>query len=634
MSNAKTDKAERIKAEARDLCPACDQTLWLSFYFDAFAHHKDDDGAAISNMGKLWRTSLDIPVKGIFSNYYSGLGARFEPERKVLLKMEAAKIKKEAEEGVIDAVKEKLKEAVMATVPFLYKAGKEVVQNRPGWWDRVKALGKQGGRAALDPYKPWWDIVWKPNHRAQFIRRVTRDWLNYANDLIHNPLQIHKMVRGELGKMAASHSIEHIGFVRDAKWVSALFNTGVDTRLEQAEYDFKNNVTIGQTLGTIKHINVAIFGADFGGALALAFANHLVDEICEGGKYDGIRVHFRFMGLLDCVSARFDDNFLTGFLPIANSVKDDLKLPKSFEKVVHYAAAHEYRLYKPLSIIGGARAPGGRLEERLFPGDQGDVIGGYADKEQGLSPELARMPLQWMLNRAWRNGVPVMTLEKIEKTAPALYSSIRLDGAVSDLVYQYWAKASELASTTETVTSALVIKSLRQGYSDTGLACAQLSLQTHTKKQLPADIKAELAGHIAMHTAWLKSWYESFKAGKGTNLENARYQMLKNEIDSMARRSARSALEPGGLDEESKKLWAMWQNNRASNLGESKKLFEKYIHDSMADSPLERAWDDFVYSRHYLNHRIMTPIEENLEKDFFELSHLKLVAEAANKINR
>ncbi|WP_293935125.1 phospholipase effector Tle1 domain-containing protein [Iodobacter sp.] len=624
--NDATAKSDRIKAEARDLCPVCEQTLWISFYFDAFAHHKDDDGDAISNIGKLWRASLIQADKGIFSNYYSGLGARFEPEMTVLAKMQVVQMAKavsRAEEKIATDAYDAVKEKITA----------EAAMRKEGWWKRIERTVAKDLKKLKHDYKNQWDIVWRdPKDRARYLRGVGRYWKTFANDLIHHPLQIHKHVSNELAKTVRNQTAERVGFVRDAVWVAALFNTGVDTRLEQAEEDFKENVRYGQSLGKIKHINVSIFGADFGGALALAFADRLANEVCKQGKYKGIQVHFRFMGLLDCVCSRFDDNFLTGYIPLANAISGSLKIPRVVEKVVHYAAAHEYRLYKPLSTIGGARKPGGRLEERLFPGAQADVIGGYQDKEQGVHNELARLPLQWMLNNAWRNGVPVMSLPKMKVEESEIYALFYLQDSTKELVDKYWLKARELAAEVKTAPLNISTQDLQKGYVNTAHSCMQLPMVGQTESVLPADVKAELPGHIVMHTAWLKSWYESYAPGKGSALEQERYAMLKNEINTMTRRSQYSPLEPGALSDEEKKLWAMWQNNSANNLGETKPLFQKFIHDSMAESAIERAWDDLMYSRHYLNHRLITPLEQQPKEDFFDVNYGKLGQEAADKV--
>ncbi|PPV00322.1 hypothetical protein XbrCFBP1976_22205, partial [Xanthomonas bromi] len=79
----------------------------------------------------------------------------------------------------------------------------------------------------------------------------------------------------------------------------------------------------------------------------------LIDDICASGRYQAVEVKIHFMGLFDCVTNRYDDNLLSGFIPLSNKVSSEMRLLPEVERCVHYAAAHELRFYKPLTIIGG-----------------------------------------------------------------------------------------------------------------------------------------------------------------------------------------------------------------------------------------------------------------------------------------
>lgn len=602
MTISSTAKSDRIRSESRDICAICEQTLWVSFYFDAFAHHKDKDGDYISNIGKLWQASLDLPGKGIRSYYYSGLGTPFDAEAALLLAMELKATGNDVANAEVGIAKQAGKDAAQ-------NAGKELLTRNEGWWNRIQRQARKDAKRLFYDYKKQSDVLFRPKERARFIRGISRSWNHFVEDLAHHPQRLLKTARNEVAKVSAGHAAERVEFIRDAKLVAALFNTGVDTRLEAAEQDLENAVVAAQRLGKIKHINIALFGADYGAALAISFANKLVEEICPGGVYQGIKVHLRFMGLFDCVAARYDDNLLTGLIPLSNQVAGTLKLPATLERVVHYAAAHEYRLYKPLSFIGGQKKPGGRLEERLFPGAQEDVTGGYGKQEQGVGNQLSRIPLQMMLGRAWRNGVPVHTLSKLESKFPILYGQqFRYDKSIDDLVYQYWEKVAELSSQVKTVSN-VSFDDLRRGYADKGGACAPLPDHPAKIKVLPADIKQELPGHLALHISWLKCWYENYQ-GKNSSWQNRRYEMLKSEVDEMRKRGQFSPLEPAALSDYERKLLAIWQGNSSMNASPLKSLFDKYLHDSMAESLIEQAWGDFFYSRHYLNNRPMTKLEE------------------------
>lgn len=604
-------KVERIKAQSRDLCPICEQAIWLSFYFDAFGHNKDEDGARISNMGKLWMASMESFDRGIRRYYYPGLGATFEPEMAVLAAMQAKMMAQ-------DAAKAEQKIAVKAAKDTSKKVVAEAWHHKDGWWERVKrTVGKDTKKAYYD-YKHQYDIVFNPTEHARFLRGIGRYWTNFAEDLIHHPMRAVKYVANELTKRSVGYVAESWGFVRDAGWVAALFNTGTDARLEAAVKDFKEAVNASQRLGKVKYINVAIFGADMGGALAVAFSNKLTKDVCKDGKYDGIEVRLRFMGLLDCVTSRYDDNFATGFLPLSNAVAGKLMLPKSLERVVHYAAAHESRLYKRLTAIGGVREPGGRLEERLFPGTQGDVIGGYEPNEQGIDNQLSRLPLQLMLGRAWRNGVPVYSLDRLENDNSVdrkVVLHFRMDAKLIDLVYAYQHQIREISAKV-VPPSAVNAKNAQQGYIDTGMACAPMP-ELHEVKLMPQLIQEELPGHLALYISWLKHWYSTHGLLQSAKLER-RHKFLANEVKRMSRAAKLAPLDAGSLNRQEKEIWATWEASSGKLLERFLPLFEKHVHDSMAESAIENAWHDFFFSRHYLTYRPITLLEKETDMSFFE----------------
>jgi hypothetical protein len=86
----------------------------------------------------------------------------------------------------------------------------------------------------------------------------------------------------------------------------------------------------------------------------------------------------------------------------------------------------------------------------------------------------------------------------------------------------------------------------------------------------------------------------------------------------MERASKLSPLEAGSLNKEEQAIWRQWQGNNAATLGALTPLFEQHVHDSMAESVLEKVWDDFFYSRHYLHYRVINTIEALPDRSFFE----------------
>lgn len=638
-------KGDRLKAEARDMCPVCEQTVWVSFYFDAFGHRQDTDGEHMSNIGKLFMAAMDKRDKGIARFYYPGLGANYEPEISELEEAQNALLEK----AVKDELLKEAKAAETKAAAAAFKKSKaEIIADlkkngMQGWRERAEKIVKANSKDAVKVYQNQYRIVFKPRERAKFLRGISRHWRNFFEDLATHPWRAIKIVETELAKITAGHVAERWNFVRDASFVAALFNTGVDTRLLAAEVDFKKFVALTKSCNVIKQINIAIFGADMGGALALAFANKLQKEICKGGKFMDASVNIRFIGLFDCVSNRYDDNFATGFVPLSNAIVGEQRLPKGVDHIVHFAAAHENRLYKQLTSIGGIAKPGSPVEEYLFPGAQEDVVGGYTSQEQGVSNQLSRMPLQMMLGRAWRNGVPVYSLEKMRadksvKTAE-IYSAFKMDESIRDLVYAYWQKVKTLSSTVVPASKYVDIHHLGQTYADTGNACVPL-LKPADIVQAPANLQEEMKGHVALQIAWLKHWYTHYQPPAALTLRqewlethkrtalDQRYEFLSNEIHRLSEKAKINPLEPSALSDKERALWTAWDKNDPKILGDSLALFERYVHDSMEESMIESMFDHFFYSRHYIDYRTITTITFPPDQTFFD----KMVDGAASAV--
>jgi hypothetical protein len=639
MDHESTAKADRARAEAEDFCAPCQKTIWISFYFDAFGHHEKHDREFISNIGKLWRASRKDESAGIYSNYYPGLGTPYNPELN-LLAIAAWEYERQLKKAK-DTAKDKLS-SPDAAKDFGKTVAQKSLENdlsgkSKGWWANIQNAYQDTVDEYKKSIKKWIDISFKPAARQRWMRGIQREWLNFVEDVAHHPGRALKTVYSTLGKATAGKVVEQVPWIRDNKWVATLFNTGVDTRFRAAEADFKTAVI--KTIGKAKHINVAVFGADMGGALALSFTNQLQQTICSGGKYEGIKVNIKFIGLLDCVSARFDDNLATGFIPfISNGLGGDLKIPKAAQKVVHYAAAHEQRWYKPLSTIDGKREFGSRLEERLFPGAQEDVIGGYAENEEGASNQLSRLPLQMMLSRAWRFGVPVIPFEKLKAAQDqSIYPLFKMDDNVRDMVNAYWEKALALASTTTEIQVGMAESDIRSQYQKDQDFAMQAKLGIHScviphiekRTVLPADIKAELAGHVALFIGWLNHCcddnnYQIRHAGYGregggfskSKVRKVHFDVLAQEVDFMQKRAAINPLSPDALDAESKKYLDIWQsyNNGDDALGESVELFDKYVHDSLFNGVILKVTHDFLIVKNYLSVRRMTPLGQEAEK--------------------
>lgn len=651
-------ETDRIKAESEQLCPACEHVLWLSFYFDGFGFSEREGSE--TNILKLYRAAYERPDKGMRAFYYPGLGAHFDPETAAL----AAALGEKALEQTGDKAKSeaegKAKKAVTETVSDAWKRSKgnrdKSLLGRAIWtagevWDEtVEGAGdaaRSVRRALAKPRKQWQRIK----------RSLRREWQAYWGEVMRHPWKATKASAATATKLSAGYVAESIGLVRDNELISALFNTGVDTRLEAAELDFKRAVKTAQRQSKINKIHVAIFGYDMGGGLSLAFSNSLLTELCSGGRYDGVPVHIKFMGLFDCVTNRYEDNFLTGFAPLSNEVSSDLKLLPKVERCVHYAAAHELRFYKPLTIIGADPADvRGSRQERLFPGAQADVGGGVEDGEDGVSDKLARLPLQMMYNRGYAAGVPMPSLAKMEQENPDLYEKFAIPDDVDRFQLDYRSVVKKLVSQTREIPPLTI----RMGLP---VECTYTTSETRTAAQqtmctvpdkaitvttMPKDIVGELKGHAVVYIQWLRIWFDHNQAAAGKMTRgwglgvpvdpqaHGRYEKVTDELEYLERNARagshftqeQAMKQLGGevppnmflTDPQGQALYWLWNNPGAHN-AEIDRLyppFAKHVHDSMAECPIETAFNDLVYAKHYFNSRPMQKISTEPDKTFLE----------------
>lgn len=163
---------------------------------------------------------------------------------------------------------------------------------------------------------------------------------------------------------------------------------------------------------------IDVFGFSRGAAEARVFCSWL-NELLIGGRFAGVPLKFRFVGILDTVASA---GFWSGTTALAlNSTgghgawasADALLIPASVQNCVHMVAMHELRRNFPLDAIG----VDGKLQPSFFqfayPGSHSDVGGGYRPGELGLaagddSQKLSQIPLSHMLDCAVAAGAPLM----------------------------------------------------------------------------------------------------------------------------------------------------------------------------------------------------------------------------------
>ncbi len=172
----------------------------------------------------------------------------------------------------------------------------------------------------------------------------------------------------------------------------------------------------------IKECFLDVFGFSRGAAEARVFCSWL-EQLMDKGRFAGIPVRFRFLGIMDTVaSGGFWSSVNAGLrnVPGGHSGWADVKylrLPKGIENCVHMVAMHEFRKNFPLDEAGvdGVLPP--NTQEFAYPGAHSDVGGGYDPAELGVSVgtdwiisdslKLSQIPLNHMYDCAIAAGVPM-----------------------------------------------------------------------------------------------------------------------------------------------------------------------------------------------------------------------------------
>ena len=621
---------QEIRAHAQDICYSCEGALWISFFFDGFGYSIPEAGGiseTVSNIGKLYRSrdpnneKLDRP-----GFYYPGLGTRFDPELDVISKTAAYKVMQDAKAKAIDTLipdnpldtaqkkaadytKNKTVDLLKAhtasgVTDVLAKVGNEFTDSARYLAREASQMRKRGVKGTLD-------------REFRKAGRTVDHWISFAQEVRHHPwraLRLEKRLLATAAEYTLGRSVEALP-ARDWQWTASLFNTGVDTRLEAAEDDFAKAVHQAQRLYTIKHINVAVFGYDNGGAIAIAFANRLINEVCKKGRFEGLAVNLRFMGLFDCVSHRFSDNLLSAYVPLSDRVVNDLRMPTQVEKVVHLCAAHEYRFYKPLSIVGGKAEMGAKFEEWMYPGAQADVGGGYEDGEQSKSDLLARVPLNFMHMQARRQAVPLLSLNRLQKEQGKVFLDFEVDPAVEQLVKTYRQEALALAAQVVPFT----VEELKQPVTITRTQCLRGPSLIKPMLHLPESLKDELRGHQALFILWFRAIYDTHLTSLGDGSDDDYvFSQLRQEMDVLARSEIRAPLY-GEVQE----MYELWKNAEGHPLPEAlQPLFSRYVHNSFLVSG-EEWWQgqlDLLCAPNQLKYRNTLEIAKQSTTDWLVMS--------------
>ncbi|VWD01112.1 DUF2235 domain-containing protein [Burkholderia contaminans] len=447
-------------------CLPCGATIRIGVFFDAFGRSKDEDdpdSGLYSNISRLYdahriNTDIDRPVNQFwFRLYYSGLGTDLNADAKsnawlntglaagkILGKkaLDAAKGVGESVARVNQPIKQLDVKGRMTTAakqsasefsfrPMLnaFSDFKKDIQNIPRTARRIANV--------LDASP---ERIWERTKAGGIA--VFR---NAKNDLKHNPL---KIVQSTVRQVITGIAIENVPIVRDSQVMSAYFGTGVDSRLVAAKDQLEKAIEAvkGQT-SKIRKIEVSVFGADRGCVLARTFVNDLATKYKRRDDQDlainGVSLEIKFVGLLDAVSSIMSEEAgeIIGILPFLGTIKPNYKdrslaVPASVQRCVHFAAAHEMRMYQRLDSLEKTRA-----EQRLYPGTSSDIAGGSLHGSLGFNAELMRIPLRDMLFEALKAGSALLDMETLAKRRPDVFSRFSIATPITYEGKQYKIKA-------------------------------------------------------------------------------------------------------------------------------------------------------------------------------------------------
>lgn len=375
MSARLTEQAAGMAARCRPSLAnphitTCARTLKVGFFFDGFGRHriKDMQTGRVSNIGKLFLVhpddQADEPSFSYRAFYASGLGEDFSADLNVT--------------------------ASSALTSFGASASEVPA-------DQAKEQAIESAKDALDPKRNWWE-------------RISRN----LKSLLHNPLKLAGLLKGA----AIDASLEALAPVRDSRFAAELLKTGADTRIQGA-IDFLNEairkVEAQRDQPPLKHIELTVYGFDYGATLARAFLHELLSrepQAKEGPyRYQGKALNILFAGLFDGVDRSHADFPLP--LPLRTVLDDGGPLPERVQQALHLVAGHERRFYRRARLLGNSRT---HWREKWVPGVSEDVGGSLLPGEQKPSAELALVSLHEMYHAARRAGAPFPSLEELPLT--------------------------------------------------------------------------------------------------------------------------------------------------------------------------------------------------------------------------
>ncbi|MBA0187498.1 DUF2235 domain-containing protein [Pectobacterium odoriferum] len=377
----------------------CSLALQIGFFFDGLKRNinVDEESQRLTNVGRLFRAH-SLKIKADLTSSYS--------YAKVYIP------------GLATPLNDTPSERLDSIMDARQKALPE---------DYADALVEQGKEVAVDTVKGAFKGDW-----SQALSNKLDDLRTMKSGLD---------AAASAAKKAATRALlEAAEPIRDNPIVAELLMTGVDARVDLAKNKFKESIVLSKKENQlpIKLIQISVFGADLGAALARRFIDELLESVCtkvgNEYRYEDSKVEVIFAGLFDCtrrssldmgdtVATVSDGAGLVARHPVvgmittafgAKVIAFDKPLHPAVKSALHLIAAHERRESRPLLPLGPLKSG---WREVLCPGISEDVTGGLLPNEQRPSAELCRVPLRQMFETARRAQVPFPNFRTLQKTS-------------------------------------------------------------------------------------------------------------------------------------------------------------------------------------------------------------------------
>lgn len=453
-------------------CVPCDGVIRICIFFDAFGRNREIDagGARYSNIARMYDAAREMrsrerpPTEYWLRFYLSGMATPLNDDAEnnaainlaVQLALRSGKALNAAASKTVNNVGMadeygKLGGAAKKAARDLMFSEKPVDEVFTEFAKKAKQTGRQFKRFLKSPME-----TLERRFRAAYRKALYEAKNLTVRDLLRLPNKAIKLLGQDL-------IVENVPVLRDHATLAAVVAAGFDTRVEAGLRAVENAVQrLKEANPRIKRVEVSVFGADRGGAMAQVFVNELVGR--HGGAAQNLLVHelpceIKFVGLFDCVSSVMEGNELLSMIPVVGLVKQNFKdkplgIPSGTPSL-HCIAGHELRFYQRIDAVPGVQT------ERFYPGSSEDVTGGAPEGTNGLRTALARVPLRDMMNAALQAGANLHSMQELETHNPRTFALHMLAAEVDtgngtfnvkDLVEEYWLSADRPESRISDVT--------------------------------------------------------------------------------------------------------------------------------------------------------------------------------------